>query len=63
MLEQVCSTDPVPPSRREAPVTAGVEACCLRCLGKDPWRRYPRAYDVFTRLGYLRSEWEKAKPL
>jgi len=47
----VCSADPVPPWRLNAEVTAGVEACRLR---------YPRASDVFTRLGYFRSEPEGA---
>jgi eukaryotic-like serine/threonine-protein kinase len=56
MLEQVCSSDPVPPSRLNSQVTASVDACCLRCLDKNPWRRYTRAHDVFTRLGYLRGE-------
>jgi eukaryotic-like serine/threonine-protein kinase len=49
-LEQVCSQDPVPPSRRNKYVTPRLEAFCLRCLHKDRWQRYPRAHDVVTRL-------------
>jgi serine/threonine protein kinase len=61
MLEQVCSSDPTPPSRLNAQVTASVDACCLRCLDKNPWRRYTRAYDIFMRLGYFRSERDESK--
>jgi serine/threonine protein kinase len=49
-LEQVCSLDPLPPSRLNSRVTPQLEAFCLRCLDKNPWRRYPRAYDLVTRL-------------
>src|SRR5439155_10408163 len=49
-LEQVRSLDPAPPSRRNRHVTPALEALCLRCLRKDPWRRFSRAYDVLMRL-------------
>ncbi len=49
-LEQVRSQEPVPPSRLNSGVTPRLEAFCLRCLRKNPWRRYYRAYDLFTRL-------------
>src|SRR5262249_48351443 len=52
-LDQVCSGDPVPPSRLRAAVTPDLEAFCLRCLRKDPWQRYYRAYDLLTRLRYF----------
>jgi hypothetical protein len=54
-LEHVRSQDPVPPSRVNAKVTPPVDACCLRCLRKDPWRRYRRAYDLSRRLRYLQD--------
>jgi eukaryotic-like serine/threonine-protein kinase len=54
-LEQVRSHEPVPPSRLNASVTTAIEACCLRCLRKDPWRRYRRAYDLSRRLRYLQD--------
>jgi serine/threonine protein kinase len=50
MLEQVRAQDPTPPSRFNAEVAPPLEAVCLRCLGKDPWRRYTRAYDLLRRL-------------
>jgi serine/threonine protein kinase len=49
-LEQVRSQDPVPPSRLSAQVTPALEALCLRCLRKNPWRRYARVYDLLMRL-------------
>jgi serine/threonine protein kinase len=58
-LEQVCAQDPVPPSRLNSKVTPQVEALCLRCLGKNPWRRYDRAYDLLTRLRSFQDEPER----
>ncbi len=49
-LEQVRAQDPVPPSRLNSEVTPHLEACCLRCLRKNPWRRYYRIYDLSKRL-------------
>jgi serine/threonine protein kinase len=54
-VEQVCSQDPVPPSRLNPDVKPHLEAVCLRCLRKDPWRRYYRIYDLIRRLRYLRE--------
>ena len=53
VLEQVRSQDPVPPARFNAEVTPHLEAFCLRCLRKNPWRRYVRAYDVLTKLRHF----------
>jgi serine/threonine protein kinase len=55
-LEQVCSQEPVPPSRLNPQVAPPLEAVCLRCLDKNPWRRYSRAYDLATRLRSFRNE-------
>jgi serine/threonine protein kinase len=57
-LERVRSEEPVPPSRINAEVPFGVESLCLRCLRKNPWTRYRRAYDVSKRL---RSFLEEAR--
>jgi serine/threonine protein kinase len=56
ILEQVCSQDPAPPSRFNPAVTPHLEAFCLRCLHKNPWRRYARAYDVMTRLQQFQDD-------
>ncbi len=50
VLEQVATQDPVPPSRFNAAVTPPLDAFCLHCLRKHPWRRYERAYHVQVRL-------------
>jgi serine/threonine protein kinase len=55
-LEQVRSHEPVAPSRLNSEVTPQVEACCLRCLRKNPWQRYARAYDLSMRLRTLRDD-------
>jgi serine/threonine protein kinase len=52
-LEQVRSQDTVPPSRFNSEVTPPLESCCLRCLRKNPWRRYVRAYDLLMRMRHL----------
>jgi serine/threonine protein kinase len=41
--EMVRSGGPVPPSHLRPGVPAGLEAVCLRCLERDPGRRYPSA--------------------
>jgi serine/threonine protein kinase len=53
MLEEVRRRDPEPPSRFNRDVTQPLELLCLRCLQKNPWRRYSRAYDVLKRARIL----------
>jgi serine/threonine protein kinase len=45
-LEQVRSQDPVPPGHLNSKVAPQLDTICLRCLRKDPWRRYRRVYDL-----------------
>ena len=68
-LGQVCSQDPAPPSRLNPEVTPQLEACCLRCLRKDPWRRYHRVYDLSMHLRYFQDDpagaarrWPRRRP-
>jgi WD40 repeat protein/tRNA A-37 threonylcarbamoyl transferase component Bud32 len=42
-INRVISTDPEPPSRRNARVPRDLETICLKCLEKDPAKRYPSA--------------------
>jgi serine/threonine-protein kinase len=42
-LQQVLTEDPVPPSRMNARVPRDLETICLKCLEKDPHRRYTSA--------------------
>jgi serine/threonine protein kinase len=55
LREQVCSQDPAPPSQRNREVTPPLEATCLRCLRKNPWGRFTRAYDLLMRLRQIRD--------
>jgi serine/threonine-protein kinase len=42
-LEQVRCHEPVPPRCRRAGLSPDLEAICLKCLEKEPGRRYPTA--------------------
>src|SRR5262249_56547233 len=42
-LEQVRFQDPVPPRRLQPKVPRDLETVCLKCLDKDPARRYATA--------------------
>jgi eukaryotic-like serine/threonine-protein kinase len=50
VMEQVRSREPAPPSTLNANVTRELDAFCLRCLSKNPARRFLRVYNVTARL-------------
>jgi serine/threonine protein kinase len=50
VLSLVRTQIPEPPSRLNPEVKPHVDHLCLRCLHKDRWRRYTRAYDLATML-------------
>ena len=63
-LDQVRTLDPVPPRQLEPAVPRDLETICLKCLEKDPARRYPSADDLAEDIGrFLRGEPVSARPV
>src|SRR6266545_704976 len=60
---QVMSDDPVPPSKMRAKLPRDLETICLKCLRKDPARRYATAGELADDLQrYQRGEAITARP-
>src|SRR5262249_56741323 len=52
-MRQVCDTEPVPPRQLNPGVPRDLETVCLKCLEKDPAKRYTTAAEVADELGRL----------
>jgi formylglycine-generating enzyme required for sulfatase activity len=64
VLLSVLSDEPVPPSRRGAKVPADLETICLKCLRKEPARRYASAEELADDLRRFQAgEPVRARPV
>jgi serine/threonine protein kinase/WD40 repeat protein len=63
-LEQVRSVEPVPPSRLQPKLSVDLETITLKCLEKDPARRYPTALELAEELRlYQNDQPIRARPI
>jgi serine/threonine protein kinase len=63
-IDQVLNAEPVPPRLLRPDVPLDLNTICLKCLEKEPRRRYQTAQEVADEIGrYLRGESIQARPI
>jgi tRNA A-37 threonylcarbamoyl transferase component Bud32 len=63
-VHQVMTAEPVPPSRLLPQVPRDLETICLKCLRKDPDKRYRTAHELAEDLRRFRTGWPvQARPV
>lgn len=64
VIHQVCHNEPVAPARLRPSVPRDLETVCLKCLEKEPARRYPTAAALADDLqAFLEGRPVQARPL
>ena len=64
ILRQVVDDEPIPPRRLNREVDADIETLCLKCLEKDPARRFASAGELAAELArYLNHEPILSRPI
>lgn len=63
-IRQVCEHDPVPPRQLNPEISRDLETICLKCLEKDPNRRYQVTSELIDDLdAYLDGRPVKSRPI